>query len=325
MSRTPHGMILCFHGLENAVSKDVASAHVSVAHFRDTVDMARDVAEAVSLRELIDRQTKGRSTAGLFALTFDDAYLSLTRPDVRDLLGGNVPITLFVVTDASGAGQPFWWDRVETLQPMVSSVEWESFENSIGLPDRYRTGAAAAFGPLRPIRQWVLSEHAGRWPRSAEGALQQLELKVRMPKLQRPMRFDEIEEFVRRGSVDIGVHTASHAALPRLSDAGVVSELADSYALLRERWPSSLPWVAVPFGLYDQRTANLAHEAGLTGMLSLNPYTMEHASPVHGLPRLNISESAGVWKLGVRLSGLSRFVSRPASTGIQYPAQAGPD
>src|SRR5262245_35577439 len=96
------GIILCFHGVEATLPIAPSSAHVSARQFRETIEVARACGEPVTLREMIDRHTSGKSTAGLFALTFDDAYLSLTTDAVRSTLNdGRLPITIFVVSGAS--------------------------------------------------------------------------------------------------------------------------------------------------------------------------------------------------------------------------------
>lgn len=321
-----HGTILCYHGIEPRAPSNPTSAHVSLRQFFDTIDMACAVAEPVTLRELIARHAGGRSTAGLFAVTFDDAYASLASDGVRDLLtGGRVPATIFVVTGASATGARFWWDRVETLHPVVAAEVWSEFERSIGLPDAYRTPAARPFGALRPLRQWVLHQHAGRWPLAAEEALAALENAVNAPPSQRPMTFDEIDLLVHTGPIDIGVHTVTHPVLPLLSDENVREEVRSSHAVLRARWPSTLPWLAAPFGLYDDRTSALAREGGLEGILNLHSRSLVSASALHGLPRTNVMEGAATWKLGLRMGGLGRVIARMRGDDIRFPDSPTPD
>ncbi|HEY9228183.1 MAG TPA: hypothetical protein VIP11_16120, partial [Gemmatimonadaceae bacterium] len=229
-----HGTILCFHGVEATGDIAPSSAHVSVDRFRECIDVACAAGEAVPLSEMIARQAAGRSTGGLFSLTFDDAYISLTTDVVREILrGGQLPITIFVVTDASERGSTFWWDRVETLERRVAPQAWKDFERSIGVPDAYRTSLAATFGPLRPLRQWVLERFAGRWPREAEAALSALERSVGSPRTPRAMTFDEIDALMRRARVELGVHTVTHPVLPMLSDDEARDEIGRSFAALR--------------------------------------------------------------------------------------------
>ena len=326
MVRNRHATILCYHGVEAGRPANVTSAHVSLRQFRGTIAAASEVAEAVSLRELIKRYDAGRSTAGLFAVTFDDAYASLASPEVRPIItDSRLPVTIFVVSDASASGAPFWWDRIETVHPAVSGEAWAEFERRIALPDSYRTAAAIPFGPLRPLRQWVLHQHAGRWPEHAREALANLERDAHVHTAQQPMGFGEIDALVRGSQIDIGVHTMTHPVLPLLTDEEVRAEVRGSHAALLERWPTTIPWLAAPFGLYDVRTARLAREAGLAGVLNLHAFTLAYASVTHGFPRMNIMEAVPIWKLALRLSRLTERMVRPRAGVVAYPEPPGPD
>ena len=320
LASSRHGTILCFHGVEAATAIAPGSAHVSLDHFRETIDLARAACEVVTLREMIDRQARGKSTAGLFALTFDDAYISLAASPVRAALAnGGLPITIFVVSDASERGSAFWWDRVEAAQPLVSPQRWTEFERALGIPESYYTPASLAHGPLRPVRQWVLQRHAGRWPDEGRELLVALERDAGEPAVPRAMTLDELDALVRGGGVDVGVHTATHPVLPLLGDDEVRHEIGASFRRIRERWPATVPWLAVPFGLYDARTARLARDVGLDGILNLHAYTLAEASAIHGLPRVNVMETAPPWKVALRLSALSALIWKPPGGTVDYP------
>ncbi len=316
------GTILCYHGIERAGRVGQGSPHVSPRQFEGTIALARDIAEAVSLRELIARQVAGRSTAGLFAVTFDDADVSLASDPVLARIDAGLPITIFTVSGASAAGSTFWWDRVAAAHSLASEEVWHAFEHHVGLPAAFRTQGSVPYGPLRPLRQWVLSHHAGRWPEHAEDPLVELEVRVKAHSTHRAMTFAELDQLTRRGHVDVAVHTVTHPVLSLLGDDEVRAELRSCHAALRERWPSTLPWVAAPYGLYDERTARLTRDAGLEGMLSVNARTLAHVSGSHGLPRRNVMEAMPAWKLGLHMGGL---LPRIRSGKLQYPARPGPD
>ena len=71
------GAILCFHSLTTPELPAEGDAHVPWAFFQRTVRLARRLGEVVPLSTLVARHRAGRSTAGLTALTFDDAYAAL--------------------------------------------------------------------------------------------------------------------------------------------------------------------------------------------------------------------------------------------------------
>src|SRR6185437_7232735 len=313
-------------GLVTGSAGNGIGGHVSVDEFRDTIDAACSAGRAVSLRELVSRSLTGRSTTGLFAVTFDDAFVSLTQPAARGVISAyQLPISIFVVTRASASGTPFWWDRIEALHRQLSAEEWEAFERRIDLPSEFRTPAAMAFGPLRPFRQWVLSRHAGRLPQPVEDVVASLSLIDSSRDMQRPMTFDEIDRFVEEGRVDVGIHTVSHPVLPLLADDEISEEIRSSYMTLRERWPSALPLLAAPFGLYDERTVSISRALGLSGILNLHPATLELASAAHGFPRVGISGATRSWRIAIRLSAFSRFAAALQSRTVNYPPLPTPD
>jgi peptidoglycan/xylan/chitin deacetylase (PgdA/CDA1 family) len=259
----------------------------------------------------------------LFAVTFDDAYLSLASGAVMRSIEAGLPVCVFVVSGASDRGARFWWDRLETVLPLVATERWREFLHQIGSPAEYDSPAAEALGSERSLRQWVLGHHAGRWPSEADAALAALERDTRALAPDRAMTFHEIDTLVARGRVEIGVHTVSHPVLPLLPDETVRAELRDCHATLRERWPETLPWAAAPFGLYDGRTHRLALEAGLHGFLSLHRHTLAHATLTHGLPRINISERLPRWKLGLMMRGVGSLHARSSARRVDYPALPG--
>src|SRR4051812_6690625 len=70
------GSILCFHSVADQ-PLDPGSPHVSPATLRMVIAAARRVGTIVPLREILARHRAGRSTRGMVAITFDDAYAAL--------------------------------------------------------------------------------------------------------------------------------------------------------------------------------------------------------------------------------------------------------
>ena len=319
------GAILCFHGVTSTDAPAVGVVHVSLDKLEAIIALAREIGDLVPLRELLQRHRAGRSTASLVAVTMDDAYVSLLTV-ARDFLERDaVPLTVFVVGDAATTGATFWWDRVDDLFSRVSPQRWRAFENACGVPDTYRRGQPGQFGPLRPLRQWILASYAGRWPRALEPALRALEEETGNRTTQRSMTFDELDRFRQLPSVDVGVHTHSHPVLPLLGDAELRREVAGAYHALRERVPQAVPVLAIPFGLFDHRTVVTARECGMTASLTLVERTLRNHEDNNHVPRFCISRQDSTAKLRVRLAGL---MERPhwwrAFPGRVYPALPSP-
>jgi peptidoglycan/xylan/chitin deacetylase (PgdA/CDA1 family) len=267
------------------------------------VDATREANSIVPLRELLARHRTGRPTRGLVAITFDDAYAALLSPDVAFLRNENIPFTIFVTTDASRTGSDFWWDRVDTLFSRTSRQRWRAFELACGLPSSYRDRQPVEFGPLRPLRQWMLHAYRGRMPEHVGKALSELEEESGFRTAQRAMTFTELHELTRHPAVDIGVHTVSHPVLPLLSDDEQAFEISRCHSLLREQFPNVVPVLAAPFGLFDQRSLDNARYAGMTATLTLGARTLHGAPHVDALPRFCMCAGEKDWKLVLRLAG----------------------
>lgn len=262
------------------------------------------------LRELVTRHVSGETTDGLLALTADDAYASW-QAAAPYLSREAIPLTVFAVSDALATGSSFWWDRCEELACSASPGRWRQFEDDCGLPEAYRRGQPADGGPMRPLRQWTLAEHAGRWPGALEGPLARLEGELGRRTPQRSMTEAELSAFAAHSGAEIGVHTATHAALPFLSDDEVITDIRRGYDDLRVHFPAVVPYLAIPFGLFDSRTAGLAARAGMTVSLTLegHPLDRRHAAEM-GVPRHCVVREQGPGVLSLKASRLARFLWR---------------
>ena len=312
------GSILCFHDVAAAGLRSANDVHVPFEHFSQILDAVRDAGELVALSELVERHLARRSTAGLVALTFDDAYAGLV--SIVDLVEHqSVPVSIFAVSSAARDGDRFWWDRVDTVHRRTSPERWRTFEDELGLPEDYRRGQPPSLGALRPLRQWVLSKHLGRWPNELEPTLARLEHETGAYCSERSMTFEELAAFAARGPVEIGVHTRSHPVLPFLEDEKLNQEVDGCYRDLRDRFENVIPVLAIPFGLCDERTIRLARGAGMTASLTLAPETLSRSAGKDWLPRFCMSASEPTWKLRIRLSGAAEPWQRLIGRALAYP------
>jgi peptidoglycan/xylan/chitin deacetylase (PgdA/CDA1 family) len=315
------GAVLCFHGLDIETAPSGASMHLSLASLERTIEVVTRLGSVVPLRELVTRHVSGRDTRGLAALTADDAYASLFAAEPL-LKRSKVPLTVFTVSGALADGRAFWWDRIDDLFLSASPERWRDFENECGLPEAYRRDQPADEGPLRPLRQWLLAEHVGRWPEALEAPLRRLEQELGRRTAQRSMTEAELAGFVARTGAEVGIHTVSHAVLPLLADDELVREIAHCHDELRSRFSGVVPYLAVPFGLADQRTLRLAQAAGMTVSLTLTGVSLgPRFSPELGVSRFCVMRECTAGILALQLAGVAAVVNRlRRRTFTAYPA-----
>lgn len=299
-----NGAVLCFHGIVENEQLSAGATHMTAEAFEQCLGVALRLGEIVPLRELIERHQSGRHTGGLLAITFDDAYRSLLPGAVDSLRRYAVPITIFVSTDFAARGGRFWWDRVDDLYPCVPPERWRLFEEALGLPQSFREGQPPAFGPLRPLRQWMLAEHCGRVPPHVEDCLAGIEEEMGFSTRQRSMTYAELGALTEVLPVDIGVHTASHPVLPLLPQDEIRAEIEQCIGALADHFQTTSPILAAPYGLLDERTVRVARESGMLATLSVANGTLRRAPARDVLPRFVITTGEKPWKLGLKLAGV---------------------
>ena len=113
--RSSAGVILCFHGVTTPAWPSYSDVHVPLEKFKSLIAAARGIGQLVPLRDLVQRNGAGRSTAGLVAITMDDAYASLLGEAADFVRREAIPVTVFVVAGAAVSGASYWWDRIDDL------------------------------------------------------------------------------------------------------------------------------------------------------------------------------------------------------------------
>jgi len=160
------GTILCFHGVRAEEQPDGGGIHVTEHTLRgEAIALATTLGTIVPLRDLIARSREARSTAGLVALTFDDACLSVARVAAPAIRQAGAHATVFAVRSASESGVPYWWDRLSLVTPLLTVDEWRQLFAALDTPLPVNVTDAA-----RVARDAVIARRQGMLP-SASDAL----------------------------------------------------------------------------------------------------------------------------------------------------------
>lgn len=297
--------ILCFHGIRGAGQPDGGGIHVGERYLRDAIALAKRLGTVVPLRELIMRARADQTTAGLVALTFDDACLSVAAVAAPIVRATGTHATVFAVREASESGTPFWWDRLSQLAPLLTAAEWHALFDALDAPPTVAVG----HDPGRLARDAVIARHRGALPPAAHNLLSAAETQYGVAgQYDRAMTTAELAALAAEAHIDVGVHTTTHRALPLLSDAEIDSEIRDCHDWLRDALQQVLPVLAIPYGLRDERTAPLAGRAGMDAVLRIAPRNVGRQWDEQGLPRFSMSERRSGWKLGAALLGAYDWV-----------------
>jgi len=208
------------------------------------------------------------------SITFDDAYAGALDAGVRELVERGMPATIFVAPGLLGGTA--WWDALA--------------DPTRGLDPGFRMRA--------------LNELAGK--------RDEILLEARLtsePAAHDSYRIGSIAELERAAAqpgITLASHTWSHPNLCALSRDELVRELSTSLHWLQTHYPSALPWLTYPYGLWSNDIANAAANAGYAAALRVDGgwFDPQAATSRYALPRLNIPAGISLDGFALRLAGI---------------------
>lgn len=298
------GGILGYHGVvEDRVPSP--EMHVSVGTLRAHLEYLRDRYRVISLRELVERRERRRSTDRCIAITFDDAYVGVERLAAPMLAELDLPSTVFVTIASAEMGGTYWWDYLERARAAASGGAWSKLLERFGMPFLPPDEAG-----LATIRAHLLVRHAGRAAVSdtAPATLPRDEL--------RSMDFAALRRLARDERFDFGCHTLTHPALPFLAPAEQEHELRAAQRVLERELPRVRPIVAYPYGLYNDDTIAAARRAGMHAGVTMQARALGRGDAVLTLPRTAVSEHWTTGAISLRVNAGIRPVLIARAGGI---------
>ncbi len=236
------GTILCYHNVvpDGAAGESATpTLHMPLGRFEAQVRWLARHYEIVRLGELMERVARGEQLLNVAALTFDDGYVGSFQHAVPLLTRLGIPATMFVVAEAPGCWDSFWWDHPD-LPPSLA-------------PTRLRYMLDELWG----------DEHA--MPRATG-----LRSCPPVPPCLQPAGWHVIAAAARQG-VEIGVHSVTHRRLPRLTDAELQREVVMSRQVIERETGVAPDFFAYPYGLWDERVRAAVRAAGYRGAVTVDP------------------------------------------------------
>jgi peptidoglycan/xylan/chitin deacetylase (PgdA/CDA1 family) len=270
------GVVLCYHNVvpAGAASAGADSLHMPLPQFRTQMEWLAHHYRVVLLRELVDRVRSGQSLRGLAAITFDDGYTGVFAHALGILRGLGLPATVFVVAEGpDGGGGSYWWDHPN-------------------LP----TGDDAS-----RHKHWCLDLRG-----DGRAILGELGLDPAPPAqpAQRPAPWSVLAAAAQSG-VELGVHSATHRTLPRLSDDELTRELVWSRETIGKATGTTPDAFAHPYGIWDDRVRTAAENAGYRCACTLEASLVCRGTDPMALPRVNIPARIGEAAFEAWLSGFN--------------------
>jgi peptidoglycan/xylan/chitin deacetylase (PgdA/CDA1 family) len=251
------GLILCYHNVvwrEDEHTGD-PSLHMPSARFERQMTWLVDNYDVVSLTTFVDRLEAGASLTETAAVTFDDGYAGVFDYAVPVLDALSIPATVFVIADAPGRSTGFWWDTPEVITKQDERRErW--LTDLQGDEDAILTDVQAPGPPRVPAVACAADWSAIR--------------------------------LAARGHIDIGVHSATHRALPALNDQALEAEIAGSRLIVQRAIGTPPEFFSYPYGLWDARSHDAVRRAGYRAAFALSSGLNDHTADPFALRRVNV-------------------------------------
>lgn len=302
---TAKALILMYHRVAEP-ERDPWGLAVSPQRFGEQMAMLKKYAQPIRLGELIQHLRSGRCPERAVAVTFDDGYADNLYQAKPILDRHQIPATVFIATDYVRQERPFWWDILEDIcfqpQQLPRTLHWPLAGREepidLGQAAAGRTSGAGVFPwEAEPGTRlhffYTVWEKLLRLPLAdREDALRQLAdwsgQQPRQAADRRPMRPDELPALESSGWVEIGAHTASHAALSAHSRTLQREEIAKSKSYLEYLLRHPICTFSYPYGDYSRTTVALVKALGFTGACTTQESIVWKRSRSHYLPRFNV-------------------------------------
>lgn len=252
--------VLTYHRVGPTEVDDLSAPTMVTADtdtFRAQMDLVRDIANPVSLADVLDAVDGDRALPPRAVLvTFDDAYRDFPDHAWPILLEREIPTAMFVPTAFPGdPTRIFWWDA------LWSAVERGDVPSSVRLDSRDEP----LMVQFRELRDRVLAATEDE----ARSLLAQIVGSEDLPTPSRPMPrgpvsdWDTLRDLSAQG-LAIAAHTHTHAALHRLPPDDARAEIERSTQELRQqRLGDFADVLAYPGGGHDASVRAAAADAGI--------------------------------------------------------------
>jgi len=253
-------VVLCYHNVVTATNgspADTLGLHMPLPTFERQMRWLARNYEVVQLAEFVDRSSRRESLRGVAAVTFDDAYRGVFDHAWPLLQGLNLPATVFIVAEASGRDEGFWWDDPEVLRAYS--------------PAQRRRWLTDFRGEGQPIVEALATarrpRHTSRWCR--------------------PAAWNAIKQAASSG-LQLGVHSATHRSLPALEDYDLLREVVESRDVISRHTGVIPEFFAYPYGLWNDRVRQAVRAAGYRAAFTLADGGDGATADRWAIPRVNV-------------------------------------
>jgi peptidoglycan/xylan/chitin deacetylase (PgdA/CDA1 family) len=245
-------LALVYHRIDAEPRAATVVPAVSADLFRRHVEALADVADIVSLEELLgDLRRRGRPRV---ALTFDDDFVSHADHALPVLASAGLRATFFLSGRSLHGLGPYWF---ELLDDLVVSNGVKGAAQRLGIETADLHALVAVCESDRRMPERLAAEAGFVLARHLDGG--------------------QIRSLADAG-MSIGFHTLQHSVLTRLHDEELLDALMRGRAELENAVGRRLRLFAYPHGKADARVARATADAGFSAAWTGRPTAMRRGS-----------------------------------------------
>ncbi len=306
-------IVLMYHRVAN-VMYDPWALSVSPKNFEEQIEVLSKSFKVVELDELIDNHAVGKLNHKTICITFDDGYTDNFLHAKPILENFNSPATFFIASDYIGSGKLFWWDLLEDI--MLGSIQLPTF---ISIEIAGKIFEYSLKDPVLNEAQ-INEQNTWRWPAEPPNdrcrlylAIWEQLLPLTLPEINKalefivkwagfdeapkndkvPMTFEQLNTFSDKGLFTLGIHTATHAALPFHSSNYQQAEMNRCKTLLKKHFTNISNAIAYPYGRYNEASVQAARNAGIKAGFTTSQAAITKKSDILALGRMQVCNWAG--------------------------------
>jgi peptidoglycan/xylan/chitin deacetylase (PgdA/CDA1 family) len=308
-SKEPKTLVLMYHRIAGT-AEDPWKMAVTPQNFEAQISFLKKNYQIISLDQMLDNLERKTIEPNTVCVTFDDGYADNYLTAKPILESQDCPATFFIATEYIKGHLPYWWDELERITLYAERLPRKISIKIKDRPFEFDLGESQFLNKnqLRQHRLWRSEEK----PVSARCllfmALYEVLIELPFKELQaaiselkcctddsetnetkRPMTISELREIVSTPQLQIGLHTATHAALSLYSEPQQITEIADGEKWLKKNGIQPTRVLAYPHGKFDETTLAVVAKCQLRAALTVRKQTVKKDSFRYSLGRFQVN------------------------------------
>lgn len=263
---------------------------VSPQNFAGHLEVLAHLGPCLTLAGLWDEIAQDAGARRAIAITLDDGYRDNHAVALPMLRAAGLPATVFVTSGTIGSDQEFWWD-VLTRAIMGADRLPDRLTFASGSQIRtFSAGARRRASLLHQIARALMSLPPEAVATAVSGIAAQTGVDRAGSAGNHPMALAELRSLAASGQVEIGGHTRTHAALPRIPADAAAREIREGRAALRDWTGQGVDSFAAPFGLQDAAVIGAVRDAGFARSCEVRPGLVTTGTDPFRIPRIHVPD-----------------------------------